>query len=144
MTIAYGLENLACPVTPTERVGVTDSGSVMQIHLSPRHLALSAAIHAHAAAVVGQLEDYAEILAAHLVLVHNDTEKPADRFTVKAHLALRGKDLHADVSAEDIYLALDRAADKLARQLRKRKTKMTDKRRSTLQRARERVKGKAV
>ena len=105
---------------------------------------LSAAIHAHAAGVIGQLEDYAEILAAHLVLVHNDTEKPADRFTVKAHLALRGKDLHADVSAEDIYLALDRAADKLARQLRKRKTKLTDKRRSTLQRARERVKGKTI
>lgn len=105
---------------------------------------LSAAIHAHAAAVVGQLEDYAEILAAHLVLLHNDTEKPADRFAVKAHLALRGKDVHAEVSAEDIYLALDRVADKLARQLRKRKTKLTDKRRSTLQRARERVKGKTV
>jgi len=113
----------------------------MQIHLSPRHLSLTAAIHAHAVGLVGQLEDLAEIHAAHLVSIHNETAKPADRFAVKAHLALRGPDVHAEESAETIYAAMDLVGAKLGRQLRKRKTKLTDKPRRTVQRARERVKG---
>ena len=116
----------------------------MQIHLSPRHLRLSASIHTHVAAVVGSLEDYAEILAAHLVLIHDEVAKPEHRFGVKAHIAVSGKDVHADVTAETLHAALDLAADKLARQLRKRKTKLKDKRRSTIQKARERVKGVRV
>jgi putative sigma-54 modulation protein len=109
----------------------------MQLHLSPRNLRLSASIHAHAAGVISPLEDYTEILAAHLVLLHDDAAKPPDRFTVKAHLAIRGPDVHAESKAETLHAALDLAADKLARQLRKRKTKLTDKRRSKVQKQRE-------
>ena len=111
----------------------------MQIHLSPRHLRLSASIHAHAAGVVASLEDYTEIFAAHLVLMHDEAAKPPDRFIVKAHLAIRGPDVHAESKAETLHVALDRTGDKLARQLRKRKTKLTDKRRSKLQKQRERA-----
>lgn len=112
----------------------------MHLHLSPRHIHLSASIHSHAAGVVAALEDYTEIIAAHLVLIHDEADKPEHRFGVKAHLAVRGKDIHADVKAETLHAALDLAGDKLARQLRKRKTKLTDKRRSTVARAREKVK----
>jgi putative sigma-54 modulation protein len=112
----------------------------MQIHLSPRHLRLTASIHGHAANIIAALEDYAEVFAAHLVLVHDEAAKPEDRFTVKAHIAVRGRDVHADVSAETIHAALDLAGDKLSRQLRKRKTKLTDKRRSKVQRQKERAK----
>ena len=129
---------MSAPVTPRG----ARYGRAMQIHLSPRHIRLSAAIHAHAANTVASLEDYAEVFAAHLVLIHDEAAKPADRFTVKAHLAVRGSDVHVDVSAETIHAALDSAGDKLARQLRKRKTRLTDKRRSTVQRAKERSKGK--
>lgn len=114
----------------------------MQIHLSPRHLSLTPALHAHVATMVGQLEDYAEIFAAHVVLMHDEAAKPKDRFSVKAHIAVRGNDVHAEENAETIYAALDLVADKLARQLRKRKTKLTDKRRSKVQRERERERGK--
>jgi putative sigma-54 modulation protein len=114
----------------------------MQIHLTPRHLRLTASIHGHAAALVGQLEDFTEIFATHLVLIHDEAAKPADRFSVKAHVAVRGPDVHAEESAETIHAALDLVADKLARQLRKRKTKLTDKRRSKVQRERERQRGK--
>ena len=114
----------------------------MQIHLSPRHIRLSAAIHIHTAGMIEQLEDYAEIIAAHVVLIHDEAAKPKDRFSVKAHLAVRGPDVHAEESAENIHAALDLVGDKLARQLRKRKTKLTDKRRSKLQRAREKQRGK--
>ena len=114
----------------------------MQIHLTPRHVRLTAAIHAHAAGLIAQLEDYTEIFAAHIVLIHDEAAKPKDRYTVKAHVAVRGPDVHGEESAETIHAALDLVADKLARQLRKRKTKLTDKRRSKVQRERERQRGK--
>ena len=78
------------------------------------------------------------IIAAHLVLIHDEAAKPQDRFSVKAHVAVPGPDVHAEESAETLHAAIDLVGDKLARQLRKRKTKLTDKRRSTVQRARER------
>lgn len=116
----------------------------MQIHLSPRHLRLTAAIHAHCADKIGHLEELAgEILAAHIVLIHDDAAKPAHRHSVKVHLAVPGPDIHAEESAEELYAAIDLVVDKLARQLRKRKTRRTDKRRSKAQKA-ERVRRTGV
>ncbi len=103
----------------------------MQIHLSPRHLRLTAAIHQHAAGKVLHLEELTDdIVAAHIVLIHDEAAKPADRHTVKVHLAIPGPDIHAEESHADLYAALDLVIDKLARQLRKRKTRLTDKNRS--------------
>jgi putative sigma-54 modulation protein len=108
----------------------------MQIHLSPRHLRLTAAIHQHVAEKISHLEELAgEIVAAHVVLIHDKVANPEDRYTVKVHLAVPGPDIHADESAEALYAAIDLVVDKLARQLRKRKTRRTDKRRSTAQKA---------
>jgi ribosomal subunit interface protein len=94
--------------------------------------------------MVSSLEDYAEIIAAHVVLIYDEVAKPVHRFGVKAHLAIRGKDVHVDVKAESLHVAIDQAGEKLARQLRKRKTKLTDKRRSKLQREREKTKSARV
>lgn len=71
------------------------------------------------------------------MLSRDDTADPAARFTVSAHLAVAGPDLHAQESSENLYSALDAVKLKLARQLRKRKTRLTDKRRSTAQRENE-------
>ncbi len=106
----------------------------MQIHLSPRHLRLTSAIHRHCAEKIEHLEGLAgEIVAAHIVLIHDEAAKPADRYSVKVHLAVPGPDIHAEESAEELYAALDLVVGKLARQLRKRKTRLTDKRRSKTQ-----------
>jgi putative sigma-54 modulation protein len=111
-----------------------DAGGIMQLHLSPRHVRLTAAIHRHVADKIEHLEEYAhEIVGAHVVLIHDETAKPADAYTIKVHLAVPGPDIHAEESAQDLYAAIDLVVDKLARQLRKRKTKLTDKRRSKLQ-----------
>ena len=107
---------------------------VMQIHLSPRHLRLTSAIHRHCAEKVEHLESLAgEIVAAHIVLIHDEAAKPVDRYSVKVHLAVPGPDIHAEDSAQELYAALDLVVDKLARQLRKRKTRLNDKRRSKTQ-----------
>lgn len=108
----------------------------MQIHLSPRHLRLTAAIHRHTAEKVLHLEELNDqIVAAHVVLIHDENARPDDRYTVKVHVAIPGPDIYADESASDIYAALDAVMDKLMRQLRKRKTRLTDKRRSKVQKA---------
>lgn len=108
----------------------------MQIHLSPRHLRLTGAIHQHTATKILHLEELTdEIVAAHVVLLQDEGAKPSHRFTVKVHLAIPGPDIHAEESDADLYAALDLVTDKLARQLRKRKTKRTDKTRSKVQKA---------
>jgi putative sigma-54 modulation protein len=114
----------------------------MQIHLSPRHLRLSAALHQHVAAMAGELEELSEIIAAHVVLIHDDAIDPDERFCVKVHLAISGRDLFAEESANDMHVAIDRVGSKLARQLRKRKTSLVDKRRRKVQRAHKRVRGR--
>ena len=109
----------------------------MQIHITPRHLRLTAAIHQAAASQVSLVEDMGtEILGAHVVLMHDEA--------VKVHLAISGPDIHAEQNAEDLYIALEKVVDKLARQLRKRKTAIKDKRRSIVQRATERAKNGEV
>ena len=103
----------------------------MQIHLSPRNLRLTGAIHAYVAEKIMRLEDLAsEILAAHVVLVHDESAATGS-FCVKVHLAIAGPDIHASDVDADLYAAIDKVGDKLARQLRKRKTRLVDKRRKS-------------
>ena len=97
----------------------------MQIHLSPRNIALTAAIHAFIAEKITHLEDYGEeILAAHVVLMHDETK--TKKHIVKVHLAVPGPDIHAEDAEDDLYTAIDKVVGKLSMQLRKRKTKMAD------------------
>lgn len=107
----------------------------MHIHITPRNLTLTGAIHEFVAEKVSHLEGHGEtILAAHIVLLHNhDRKKP---YTVKVHLALPGPDLHAEDAEADLYAAIDRVVDKLSSQISKLKTKhqKTKKHRTQLER----------
>ncbi len=97
----------------------------MQIHLSPRHLTLTAAIHAHVANKIAHLEQIdSQILAAHVVLMHDETK--TKKHIVKVHLAVPGPDIHAEDAEDDLYAAIDKVADILTQQLRKRKTKIKE------------------
>ena len=113
----------------------------MQIHLSPRHLTLTAAIHGYVAEKVEHLEELThEILAAHVVLFHDERKNPKKSFTVKIHVAVPGPDIHAEDSEPDLYAAIDKVLDKVAQQLRKRKTKLKDHTKHKLRLAAERRK----
>ncbi|MEI6337216.1 MAG: ribosome-associated translation inhibitor RaiA [Verrucomicrobiota bacterium] len=95
----------------------------MQIHLSPRHLTLTAAIHAFVAEKIAHLEQITDdILAAHVVLLHDETK--TQKHIVKVHLAVPGPDIHAEDAEDDLYAAIDKVVAKLSQQLRKRKTKL--------------------
>jgi putative sigma-54 modulation protein len=110
----------------------------MQIHLSPRHITLTAAIHAHVADKVAHLEEYCgEILAAHVVLLFDEHRSKKKDYQVKIHLALPGPDLHAEDAEDDLYSAIDLAVHKLVQQLRKRKTKVKEESKHKIRVARE-------
>jgi len=97
----------------------------MQIHLSPRHLTLTAAIHAYVAEKINHLEQLTDrIVAAHVVLMHDETK--TKKHIVKVHIAIPGPDIHAEDAEDDLYAAIDKVTDKLAQQLRKRKTRVAD------------------
>jgi len=100
----------------------------MQIHISPRHIQLTAAIHAHVADKVAHLEEFCDqILAAHVVLLFDEHRSKKKDYQVKIHVALPGPDLHAEDAEGDLYAAIDLTVHKLVQQLRKRKTKVKEK-----------------
>jgi len=97
----------------------------MQIHLSPRNIALTGSIHAFVADKITHLEEYGEqIVAAHIVLLHDQNKKKP--FSVKVHLGMPGPDIFAEDAEADLYAAIDKVVDKLSRQLSKRKTRIKD------------------
>ena len=113
----------------------------MQIHLSPRHLKLTAAIHGYVAEKISHLEAITDdILAAHVVLIAEENKKKARTHCVKVHLAVPGKDIHAEDTDGDLYAAIDKVASKAARQLRKRKTRLATRRKVQQQKSSERRK----
>jgi putative sigma-54 modulation protein len=113
----------------------------MQIHLSPRNMKLTPSIHAYVAKRVEHLETITgEIIAAHVVVVLDHTEKPERKHQVKVHVAVPGPDLHADAHDADLYAAIDKVVDSLSRMVRKRKTRLVEKNRHARQRLAERRK----
>ena len=109
----------------------------MQIHISPRHLVLTAAIHGYIAQKVEYLETHTSlIVATHVVLVNDENKKKC--YTVKVHLAMNGvADVNAEATESDLYAAIDGVMSKLARQVRKRKTNLVQRRKHNAQLARE-------
>ncbi|MDR1303965.1 MAG: ribosome-associated translation inhibitor RaiA [Verrucomicrobiales bacterium] len=110
----------------------------MQIHISSRHLKMTGAIQAYVAQKVSHLEHLTEdIIGAHVVLMHDENKAPARAFCVKIHLGVPGPDIHIEEHHSDMYAGVDLAVEKLARQLRKRKTKKVTAKKHKIQRERE-------
>lgn len=105
----------------------------MHIHITPRHLQMTSAIHAYLVEKISHLEKMENhIMAAHVVLWHDETDSPKRAFKVKAHLAVPGPDIHAEEANSDLYACIDKVYDRLGAQLRKQKTRKQDKKRQTL------------
>lgn len=110
----------------------------MQIHLSPRHLALTGAIHSYVANKLAHFDHQTDrVIGAHVVLMH-DESKTKNNYVVKVHLAMPGKDIHAEDRESDLYAAIDLVMGKVSQQLRKRKTRMVTGKKHKAQLAKER------
>ncbi|MFQ5861587.1 MAG: ribosome hibernation-promoting factor, HPF/YfiA family [Candidatus Brocadiales bacterium] len=97
----------------------------MNIIVSGRHLSITDAIKSYAEKKVKKLEKYFDKLIK--VQVNLDVESERHRAEMIASAA-RGSILIAEVIDHDIYAAIDRATDKLERQLTRHKEKLHKKR----------------
>lgn len=103
----------------------------MQIQLTSGNVRSTAALRGFVAEKLDRLtEMVGGILSAHVVFNRAETAAAGSQFCVKVRLAVRGKDVFASDRDGDIYAAIDKVSAKLARRLRKRKTRLLDKRES--------------
>jgi putative sigma-54 modulation protein len=97
----------------------------MQIHISPRGIKLTVAIHGYVAQRIENLEHFGlGIIGAHIALWHDDQRAAKHAFVVKVHLALPGPDIHAEDHGHELYQAIDIVTNRLEEQLRTRKSKL--------------------
>ena len=98
----------------------------MQISLTGNHVELTDPLREYVNAKMERLERHFDIVRdIHVVL---SVEKL--RHKAEATVHINGNNLFADSVQEDMYAAIDALADKLDRQVRKHKEKMTDHHRS--------------
>jgi putative sigma-54 modulation protein len=113
----------------------------MNIHVIPRRLHLTDPLCDFAAEKLGHLESINDsIVEADVVLSREANRRPDARYKARVRLAVPGRSVHATESAADLYSALDLVQSKLARQLRKRKTRLGRRATHRLQLRRERFK----
>ena len=97
----------------------------MQIHISPRDIKLTGAIHGYVAQKIEGLEHFGlGLIGAHVALWHDSERAIKHAFVVKVHLALKGPDIHAEDHGHELYQAIDVVTERLAEQLRHRKSKL--------------------
>jgi len=96
----------------------------MQIDISGQNVEVTQALRAYVTEKLEKLErHFGNLIAARVVL---RLEKVQHIVDATVSVAGRPKDLHADAMAEDMYAAIDIMIDKLDRQVRKHKDKVTD------------------
>lgn len=94
----------------------------MRIHVTGRHLEVTDAINAYVHEKMERLERHFDIvLDVNVILSVEKLEHKAE-----ATVHVNGHNLHAESKQGDMYAALDGLIDKLDRQVRKHKEKMTD------------------
>ena len=112
----------------------------MNIHITPRHLPLTDGIDMYVQNKLSHLDHFeSRIIGAHVVLWHDHSAPPKKQFRVKVHLAVPGPDISDEAGENDLYAAIDKAEEKLSNELRKRKTKMVDRKRHVEARRKEKV-----
>jgi putative sigma-54 modulation protein len=98
----------------------------MQIILSGHHVEITDALRQYVNSKMERLERHFDnVTDIHVVLSVEKLRQKAE-----ATLHLSGNNLFADAIDEDMYAAIDALADKLDRQLKKHKEKVTDHHRS--------------
>lgn len=96
----------------------------MQIEITGHHVEVTPALRAYVSEKVERLERHFDnLIGAHVVLW---LEKLEHRVEATLSVGGRTNDIFAEASAEDMYAAIDAMIDKLDRQVRRHKDKVTD------------------
>jgi len=94
----------------------------MQLNVTGHHVTVSPAMRDHVTAKLKRIERHFDhVNDIHCILTVEKLQHKAE-----ATIVLAGGKIHADASSSDMYTAIDSLADKLDRQVRKFKEKLTD------------------
>jgi putative sigma-54 modulation protein len=94
----------------------------MQLKLTGHHIEITPALRRYVAEKMGRVERHFD----HVVDVHAILTVEKLRHKAEATILVSGAQLHAESIDEDMYAAIDALADKLDRQIKKHKEKLTD------------------
>lgn len=94
----------------------------MQLSITGHHIDVTSALKQKVESKLAKLERHFDHLTdVHCILTVEKLEHKAE-----ATVHLSGGTIHADAIAEDMYAAVDSLVDKLSRQVKKHKEKLTD------------------
>ena len=94
----------------------------MQIAISGHQMDITPPLKKYVTEKMGRIERHFDNLTNSTVVLH--VEKT--RHLAEATINTKGATLHANAEAEDMYAAIDALTDKLDRQVRRHKEKLTD------------------
>ena len=94
----------------------------MHIKIDGRHVEVTESMHDYVETKMAKLERHFD----HLVHVHVVLAVEKQRQKAEANIHVAGNDIHAESEDETIYAAIDSMVDKLDRQIKKHKEKLTD------------------
>lgn len=101
------------------------TNTVLPVRITPHHLTLSPTLVAKVQREVGSLVRFGEnITRADVVLRLHHGKSHGKLFSASARLSLPGRDIHASATHANLYTAISTLENRLARRLRKRKTRM--------------------
>jgi putative sigma-54 modulation protein len=94
----------------------------MQLNLTGHHIEITPALRRYVASKLQRIVRHFD----HVVEVHAILSVEKLRHKAEATVLVSGAQLHADAVEEDMYAAIDALVDKLDRQVKKHKEKLTD------------------
>ena len=98
----------------------------MNVDVTGHHVDVTPALRDYVTNRLRKLERHFDnVTQAHVVLTLEKLKRKAE-----ATIRVSGGSLHADAAGEDMYAAIDAMADKLDRQIKRHKEKLTDHHRS--------------
>jgi putative sigma-54 modulation protein len=98
----------------------------MQLNVTGHHIDMTPALQSYVESKLERLQrHYDNMTNAHVILSVEKTRQKAE-----ATISISGASLYADSENDDMYAAIDALVDKLDRQIKKHKEKLTDHHRS--------------
>ena len=99
----------------------------MNLTISGHHLELTPAIRQYVETKLERIRRHFDhVIDVAVILAVEKLPEKEKRQKAEINLRLRGKDIHVESIAEDLYAAIDMLIDKLDRQVLKYKTKVQD------------------
>jgi putative sigma-54 modulation protein len=99
----------------------------MNLTISGHHLELTPAIREYVQSKLERIKrHFDQVIDIAVILTVDKLAEKDRRQKAEINLHMRGKDLHAESIADDLYAAIDALIDKLDRQVMKYKTKLQD------------------